>query len=79
VSHSLWVKFVMTEPDPLVGVAYIAHATGLHRTGIYRLLREGTFGPPVDVASVGSSRASWRVHRSGVDAWIKSRTLSKTA
>jgi prophage regulatory protein len=58
------------QPDTLLLASKVMELAGISRSEVYRLLRLGTFPPPV---RLGVRRVAWR--RSDVQRWMAERLL----
>lgn len=65
----------VAEPgDVYLAAADVADVLGVHRTQAWRLMSSGTIPGVVDL-SAGGERATLRIRRSALMAWIDSRAL----
>lgn len=67
-------RTVRPELDPYLGPADVAEVLGMHRTQAWRLMSARTIPGVVDLSTNGE-RATLRVRRSDLAAWIDSRAL----
>ena len=67
----------MTASSPLQELrssGYVAARLGIHRQTAWAWMKEGKFGPVIDISQGG--KAQLRVTDAGIEAYIASRTLA---